>query len=230
MRLASLESDRFARLLGELAAADWERPTDCTLWTVRDIALHQLAVAECWASLPEFLSQYLRGLPFTLRRQAQPVDGANQVGIRDRAALSRDQLLERFDHARRRLLEVRAGAGPLLRGIPLPAGPTGWTSVGELYDLILTRDTWTHRVDICRATGRGFEVDAEADGLFVADLVRDWAVRHGRPFHLRLTGALPASYSVGVNGDKIAIDGVEFVRAISGRRAESGLLGVQILF
>ena len=37
--------------------------------------------------------------------------------------------------------------------------------------MILTRDTWMHRVDISRATGRDLVLTAEHDGRIVADVV-----------------------------------------------------------
>lgn len=228
--IARRESDRFAALLACLSGDDWVQPTDCTRWTVREIALHQLSVAECWASLREFLSMYLRGLPITLRMRGLPVDGANEIGIADRRHLSDAELLARFERSRERLLRLRAAAPPALRAIPLPTGPTGWVSVGELYDIVLTRDTWTHRMDICRATRRRFPVESRLDGVLVADMVRDWAVRHRQPFTLHLTGPMSASYRSGTGGPTIAFDTLEFVRAVSGRRQESGLLGVHILF
>lgn len=228
--LALHASDRFAHLMGTIRGAQWEKPTDCVGWTVRDIALHQVAVAESWSSLPELMRQYLLGLPATIRRKGQLVDGANAVGIRDRSRLSVEDLLERSERSRHRLLEVRRRSGRLVRGIPLPTGPLGWITVGDLFDIILTRDTWMHRVDICRATGRRLDLDAELDRLLIADMVRDWAGRHRRAFQLNLLGPAGGRYGVGGGGESIEIDAVEFARTLSGRRRGEGLLATQILF
>lgn len=59
---------------------------------------------------------------------------------------------------------------------------------GYLVDVVFTRDTWVHRLDIARATGRAMLLTREHDGRIVADGVADWARRHGRPFDLTLTG------------------------------------------
>jgi hypothetical protein len=50
------------------------------------------------------------------------------------------------------------------------------------------RDTWMHRLDISRATGRLMELTAGHDGRLVAGVVTDWARRHSQPFTRTLTG------------------------------------------
>lgn len=54
-------------------------------------------------------------------------------------------------------------------------------SFGFLIDVVLTRDTWMHRVDIARAAGQEPELTADHDGVLVADVVAEWASRHGQP-------------------------------------------------
>ena len=228
--LARSASERYVNLLPQLDEAQWALPTDCTLWTVREIALHQVAVAESWSSIPELLRQYLIGVPETVRLKGLPVDGANAVGVRDRSHLSRSELLQRTRLSQERILAVRRNSGPVVRAIPLPSGPLGWITVGDLFDIILTRDTWTHRLDICRATGLTFEIDPERDREFVADLVREWAGRHGKPFELVLTGPAGRVYTSGSGGERIEIDAVEFARTLSGRAPGQGLLAQQVLF
>src|SRR4029079_1950790 len=50
MALAATEYTRFSALVDSLAGADWDAPTDCTEWTVRDMVLHVLGTAEGSAS------------------------------------------------------------------------------------------------------------------------------------------------------------------------------------
>ena len=104
-----------------------------------------------------------------------------------------------------------------------------WT-FGYLMDVVLTRDTWMHRVDISRATGRPVELTADHDGVLVADVVAEWADRHGRPFELTLTGPAGGSWSAGTGGERLELDAVEFCRILSGRGTGPGLLAEQVPF
>lgn len=45
-----------------------------------------------------------------------------------------------------------------------------------------------HRIDIARATGAPLRLSAGHDGVIVADVVGEWAGRHGQPCTLTLTG------------------------------------------
>jgi hypothetical protein len=101
----------------------------------------------------------------------------------------------------------------------------------DLYAYVLTRDVWMHRVDISRATGRDLVLTPEHDGALVADVVADWAGRHGRPFELELTGPAGGTFGVGPGaGERIEMDAVEFCRTISGRTNGSGLLAEPVMF
>jgi len=104
-----------------------------------------------------------------------------------------------------------------------------WT-VGFLTDVILTRDPWMHRIDIARATGRDPVLSTDHDGLIVADVVTEWAARHGTPYRLSLTGPAGGTWSYGDSGKELTLDAVEFCRLLSGRGSGDGLLGVQVPF
>jgi hypothetical protein len=56
--------------------------------------------------------------------------------------------------------------------------PETWTS-GYLFDTVLTRDTWMHRIDTCRTIDRPPVLTPNHDGALVADVVSEWADRHG---------------------------------------------------
>jgi hypothetical protein len=94
--------------------------------------------------------------------------------------------------------------------------PETWT-LGYLIDVILTRDPWTHRMDICRALGRTPQVTADHDGLVVADVVREWSDRHGKEFALHLTGPAGGTWRAGTHGEELELDAVEFCRVLSKR-------------
>jgi hypothetical protein len=70
----------------------------------------------------------------------------------------------------------------------------------------------------------------EHDGVLVADVVAEWAQRHGRPYRLRLTGPAGGEWSSGSGGEEIELDAVEFCRVLSGRGSGAGLLGQPVPF
>ncbi len=53
MALAETARRRLAALLGDLDAADWDRPTDCEGWTMRDLAGHLVGAKRSAASVRE---------------------------------------------------------------------------------------------------------------------------------------------------------------------------------
>lgn len=99
--------------------------------------------------------------------------------------------------------------------------------IAYLDDIIYTRDTWMHRLDTCRALGIEPELTSAHDGAIVADIVREWALRHGQRFGLILRG--PAGGEFGSpDGETIDLDAVEFCRLLSGRGSAQGLLAVEV--
>jgi hypothetical protein len=103
-------------------------------------------------------------------------------------------------------------------------------SIGKLVDHILTRDTWMHRLDIARATGRHFVLTTGHDGRFVATIVADLASGWDRPFTLELSGPAGGTYVKGEGGETFRLDAVEFCRAVSGRGESHGLPTTVVLF
>ena len=122
----------------------------------------------------------------------------------------------------------------LMRRIPLkqpmPNGTIETWQLGYLLDVILIRDPWMHRVDISRAVGRPMVSTADHDGRIVADVVAEWAGRHGQPFTLLLTGAAGGSYVQGTGGPDLELDAVEFCRILSRRAVGDGLLTESVPF
>ena len=107
--------------------------------------------------------------------------------------------------------------------------------LGYLTDVILTRDPWMHRLDLARATGQDPVHTADHDGVIVADVVAEWARRHGRPYRLELTGPAGGSWSFGTGGEEIVMDAADFCRVLSGRPGPDGgqpwgLLTTQVPF
>jgi hypothetical protein len=106
-------------------------------------------------------------------------------------------------------------------------------ALGYLVDVIYLRDLWMHRVDTSLATGAPLELTTDHDGRIVADVVGEWARRHGQPFSLTLTGPAGGSYANTVDGtsaEAIELDAVEFCRTLAGRIRGSGLLATIVPF
>lgn len=104
-------------------------------------------------------------------------------------------------------------------------------SLGYLNDVILTRDTWLHLIDLHRAIGTFPPLTADHDGRIVADVVVEWARRHGQQFVLTLTGPAGGTYaSIASAGAALTLDAVEFCRILSGRAEGTGLLSAPVPF
>src|SRR5262249_26672641 len=95
-----------------------------------------------------------------------------------------------------------------------------WT-FGYLIDVILTRDPWMHRLDIAAATGTEPQLTADHDGVIVADVVAEWADRHGKDFELTLTGPAGGTWRARAHGPSWTLDAVDFCRAIARRPAST---------
>jgi hypothetical protein len=101
---------------------------------------------------------------------------------------------------------------------------------GFMLDTVLTRDCWMHRMDTALATGREPELTAEHDGVLVADVVAEWAARHGEPCRLTLHGPAGGRWEFGTGGPELSFDAVEFCRITSGRGDGDGLMMTPVAF
>jgi hypothetical protein len=106
----------------------------------------------------------------------------------------------------------------------------GPRTIGYLVDTILTRDTWMHRIDIARAIGTPPALTHDHDGALVADVVTEWAGRHGKPYQLNLSGTAGGTFNFGTGGPTLYLDAIEFVRTLSGRELGTELLAVPVPF
>ncbi len=225
--VATEEDRRFAEFLRSLSPTDWSTPTELPGWDVKAIALHVLGEAESYR-IREALHQMIAG-----RKRANGralVDGMNDVQISDRLHLTPEEILARLEAAAPKFRRFRARIPAPLRVLRIPNPPYGWLSVGHLVDVVYTRDRWLHRVDICRAVGRPFELDEEQDSRIVADVVAEWATTHGRSYRLVLTGPAGGVFSHGDGGEEHHLDAVEFCRIVSGRERTTGLLATGVVF
>jgi uncharacterized protein (TIGR03083 family) len=224
--LAATELERLVDLLQRLEPEDWARPTDCERWDVRALSLHLLGAAEAQASPRHLLHQFRRGLHLKLTFESHHwVDGINELQIRERRGLTNEDLVTRLREVAPRAVTGRRRTPPPIRWAPVPIGPPiGWKPLTYLLRMGFTRDAWMHRVDLARATGRELVLTPEHDGRIVADLVVEWALRHGEPFRLELTGPAGGTFVPDRGGAELGVDAVEFCRILSERGVGTGLL------
>ena len=231
LQLAETEYGRYLDQLRSLGPDDWSRPTDCPAWDVRAMATHNLGMAEMAGSLPEMVRQFTAAG----RRDEEGVDALTAHQVEQRQDLTPAEIIERYAAAvpraarGRRRRSVLVGRLPLSEKQVVNGAEEVWT-FGFMFETILTRDTWMHRIDTAKATGRPLVLTAEHDGVLVADAVAEWAARHGEPFTLHLTGPAGGTWSSGTGGEELTLDAVLLVRTLSGRAAGEGLLAVQVPF
>ena len=229
MALAATEYDRWLELLRSLSADEWATPTECPGWDVRTMASHVLGAAEAHASLRETVH-----VAWSARRTGPTfVDGMTATQVRDRAALTPADVLARFERAAPASVRARRRIPGIVRSRSFheDTADERW-ALAYLLDVIFTRDAWMHRIDIARATGRGPMLSASHDGRIVADVVNEWAARHGQPFHLVLDGPAGGEFAWRATGagHVLHLDAVEFCRTIGGRAEGDGLLRTQVPF
>lgn len=229
--LAATEYGRYLDQLRSLGPDDWSRPTGCPAWDVRAMATHNLGMAEMAGSLPEMVRQFAAAA----RREEEGIDALTAHQVDERRRLTLAAIIERYTAAAPRAARGRRRRTRVIGGLTMPGkevvngAEESWT-YGYLFETILTRDTWMHRVDTAEATGRPLVLTADHDGALVADVVAEWAGRHGSPFSLHLTGPAGGSWSVGTGGEELSLDAVLFARTLSGRAPGTGLLAVQVPF
>jgi uncharacterized protein (TIGR03083 family) len=232
--LAEAEYDRIVGVLESLDAEDWDRATDCEGWTVRDLAGHVVGSMRAAAAVRVLARQQLGAHRRAKADGGDPTDHMTAIQVEETAALSTAELVS---EARRLVSKATAGRrrtpGPVRRHVRFPVlvgGTTEQWTVGWLVDVCLTRDAWLHRIDLCRAVGREPELTPDHDGRIVADVVDEWARRHGRPFHLVLTGPAGGRFGDPGAGEAIELDAVELCRILSGRASGPGLLTTEVPF
>lgn len=232
-RLAEEEYRRFADLLGTVDGDQWALPTDCTGWSVRDLAGHLVGAMRAAASLRETMSQQREIGRRVKAHGGSDVDHMTAVQVERVAGLDPEALTAECRRLVGPAATGRRRAPGLLRRVRIPQQVNGATErwpLGYLFDTILTRDTWMHRVDLARALGTPLELDAGHDGRIVADVVAEWARRHGQSFRLVLTGPAGGTFSQGAGGPELELDAVELCRSLSGRVEGDGLLRTQVPF
>ena len=224
--MAAVELERLLTLAESLAPADWEQPTACTLWNVRQVVAHVTGAAAAYASFQEFKRQYN---PFAQRPYRQAgfslLDALNQIQVEDRSAATPAALIAELREVGPRAIVTRNRLPALVRAMRLPLPELGVVPLGYLTDLIYTRDMWIHRLDICRASGQEMVQTPQHDGRVTALVVRDLERRlrpklAGQAVVYELTGSAGGGFRLGANASPIAritMDVLDFHLQASGR-------------
>lgn len=237
MTLQAAELERTLDLLRTLGETEWAAQTPCPDWDVSRMYLHVLGACEAGASRRENMHQ-MRAARRHRRRHGGPLEaGLSRVQVLERADVSPAELVEQLAAIAAVTVRKRTRMPSLMRRVKIKIdGPVveTWT-LGYLVDTIYLRDLWMHRVDATTAIGRGLVLTADHDGRIVADVVAEWARRHGQPFALTLRGPAGGAYaSAGSGGERPAeqldLDAVDFCRRLAGRAEATGLLSTIVPF
>jgi uncharacterized protein (TIGR03083 family) len=216
----SAELDAFQRLLTTLDGEDWSRPTASAGWTVRDMVAHVAGQFEEQARFATFR----RRLREAKRRYPDRIvlDAHNQFQIDELGGLSTAELTEHLaHHAPLALKAIRRTPG-LVRRLPssifFPEPPLPDRRMSYLFDVLTSRDTWMHRLEIADATNKPFTVDDHDPAVVeqvMCDLTRAWT---GRGLRIELTGVISGVWRLGADEDeKHCVDGLTLMRSLSGR-------------
>ncbi|HEX6196748.1 MAG TPA: maleylpyruvate isomerase family mycothiol-dependent enzyme [Jiangellaceae bacterium] len=233
--------DRLLTLLDRLSPDDWQAPTECPGWTVAEMVGHIIGSARSATSLRQMLRQALKARRLLAEHSGNLTDAINAVQVREHAHLRPHERITLLRQVAPRAVAGRTRMSrTLLRRVPIANSPGGSTpegspdrlTLGQLSEIIWTRDVWMHTIDIARATDRRLDLGRSVDGRIVEDAVAEWARRHGQPFLLFLSGPAGGLFSQGdpAAGPRIDLDAVEFCRILSGRAHGTGLLTTRILF
>jgi uncharacterized protein (TIGR03083 family) len=234
MILAATEFDRMTAQLQALAPRDWAQPTVCELWDVRAMAAHVLGMADAQASFRQFAHDFRAA---GQRSGGKMIDEMSATQVRERAAMTPGAIVTRLAAVAPRAVRARRRTPALVRwAVRLKNDPPfdaeRWR-YGYLVDTIFTRDTWMHRLDISRATGRPMELTAGHDGRLVADVVTEWARRHGQPFTLTLAGVAGGQWrsgEAGEAGEHFQFDALDFCWIVAAREPATGLMATKVPF
>ena len=224
MRLAATEYQRCTDVFRALTPEQWRAPTCCPAWDVRQMAAHMLGMVEMAASIRESFRQQRKAAKIATRDGATHLDALTGLQVDERAAWTPQQITGKYAARAGAAVAGRRRTPPFVRSRTMPqlmdvnGAQEPWT-FGYLIDVILTRDPWMHRLDIAAVTGTEPRLTTDHDGVIVADVVAEWASRHGKDFALTLTGPAGGTWRQGENGPELTLGAADFCRATARRPA-----------
>jgi hypothetical protein len=195
------------------------------------MATHVLAMVEAQASFRQFAHDFRAA---SKREGGKMIDAMTATQVRERSSMTPESIIDRLAAVAPRAVRARRRTpGPVRWTVRMkqdsPFDAERWR-FGYLVDTVFTRDTWMHRLDISRATGHPMVLTADHDGRLIADVVADWARRHGQALTLTLTGTGGGRWRVGDGGERIELDALEFCWMVGSRQQGTGLLATPVPF
>ncbi|MGW1343687.1 maleylpyruvate isomerase family mycothiol-dependent enzyme [Kribbella sp. NPDC002412] len=213
------ELEAWHELLASIEGSDWHRRTVCDEWDVADIAGHLIGQAEDvntpW-SFPRRFRKAKRVYPDKPRFDAHMMVQADEHRGTPPAELRAlfDKVWAKATRRISRSPELFRRITMNVEGLPM--------ALGYIQDILLARDLWMHRDDMCQALGRPFDAGPYADEV-IAQVVYDvdtlpfWGERPS--VVLELTGQGGGTYRLGRDEPvgRAAVDAVSYMRTLSGR-------------
>ncbi len=190
-------------LCRDLTAEEWERPTDCPGWSVKDHLSHVVGAESLLLGRP--LPDHK---PPRAGRLANPLAEINEVAVDYRRPWLGQRVLEEF----RAVSGERLAQFRLLT--PEDFARDSWMPVGTgtLRDLLRTRvfDCWVHEQDMRRALGRPGDMEGapaqQAMAMITAAMPRTIAKKAAPPdgatIVLNITGPVRDVLSIGITGKR----------------------------
>jgi uncharacterized protein (TIGR03083 family) len=219
--LMRVELERFIALVETLDAEDWSKPTACTAWNVRDMLAHQAGGYASGTGYKEMFRQIISARP---KNGQLPEDALNALQLSERTGKSPEELVDELRQVGPPAIKKWAYQFRMAKLLSIPHPVSGRLPLRHLMWVIHSRDTWMHRLDICRATHRPFEQTVEHNGRIAALVMRDVALLltpklNGEAIVFNLTGLAGGCWKVGTGAvsAEVEMDVLDFNIFASGR-------------
>lgn len=190
----------------DLNEADWDRPTDCPGWTVRDQLAHMVGTERALAG-----EATPPAAPPGLAHVHNPIGEMNEAWVASMRAQPGAEVLAAFDRITAdRLATLRAMSdADLERDGPSPIGVVPY----GVFMRVRVMDCWVHEQDMRRAVGRPGHLDGPAAEValdrFTGSLGYVVGKRVGAPdgttVVIEITGPLETARTIDVAGGRASV-------------------------
>ncbi len=241
-RVGFAELEALGDLLGDLDRDEWRRTT-ASSWSVHEMVAHVVGQkaesARPW-TIPGKIKKARREFA-----GMSSLDAHNALQITDYGPMSSSELVRRLAEVGRRAVRSGRRTPQFVRRLDtrryFPEEALIDSTLGYVIDILSNRDTWMHRLEIARATGRPFVTGAHDESV-VAQVIRDlaeewdgpalvleldrggqWQLGEGEPVAWARAGTLdylwhlsgrPGSPDPEVTGDPAAAEALQAARVV----------------